>query len=43
MLPVVPYGEFRIESSTLVAIAVYLVAGIILRRFLKLLITRPKF
>ena len=42
MLPVVPYGEFRIESSTLVAMAVYLVAGIILRRFLRLLITRPR-
>jgi hypothetical protein len=41
MLPVVPYGEFHIEASTLFAMAVYLVAGIIIHRFLKLLITRP--
>jgi len=41
LLPVVPYGEFRIEASTLVAMAVYGVAGFIVRRFLRLLITRP--
>ena len=40
-LPAIPYQGYTIDVSTLVAIIVYTLAVIIVRQFLKVLVTRP--
>ena len=40
-LPAIPYQGYSIDVSTLIAIIVYTLAVMIVRRFLKVLVTKP--
>jgi hypothetical protein len=42
LFPFVPYQGYSIDVTTLVSIGIYIVGTVLVRRFLKLLVTKPK-
>jgi uncharacterized protein YggT (Ycf19 family) len=42
LFPLVPYQSYSIDITTLVSMGIYVVGTLLVRRFLKLLVTKPK-
>jgi hypothetical protein len=42
LFPLVPYQGYSIDITTLVSMGIYVVGTLLVRRFLKLLVTKPK-
>ena len=42
LFPLVPYQGYSIDVTTLVSMGIYIISTILLRSFLKLLVTKPK-
>ncbi|HEY5005195.1 MAG TPA: hypothetical protein VII61_18680 [Ktedonobacteraceae bacterium] len=42
LFPLVPYQGYSIDVTTLVSMGIYVISTILLRSFLKLLVTKPK-